>query len=87
MRLTEVTPDGKSWLVTYNFVNLTRRASMKQPIALKPGEFYDVELPLYMIAHRFKRGNRIRAALSENLWPLVWPSQQIATLNIARGAS
>ncbi len=87
VRLTEVTPEGKSWLVTYNLLNLTRRASMEQPTALKPGEFYDVELPLYMIAHRFKRGNRIRAALSEGLWPLVWPSPQIATLNIALGAS
>src|ERR1019366_247509 len=44
-------------------------------------------LPLYMIAHRFKKGNRIRVAVSENLWPLVWPSPQIATLNIALGAS
>jgi hypothetical protein len=87
VRLTEVTPEGKSWLVTYNLLNLTRRASMEQPAALKPGEFYDVELPLYLIAHRFKRGNRIRAALSANLWPLVWPSPQIATLSIALGAS
>jgi hypothetical protein len=87
LRLTEVTPEGKSWLVTYNLLNLTRRASMEQPTALKPGEFYDVELPLYLIAHRFMRGNRIRVALSESLWPLVWPSPQIATLNISLGAS
>src|SRR5581483_3752826 len=87
VRLTEVTPEGQSWLVTYNVLNLTRRTSMERPSALKPGEFYDVELPLYLIAHRFKRGNRIRAALSENLWPLVWPSPRIATLNIALGAS
>jgi hypothetical protein len=82
-----VTPQGKSWLVTYNVLNLTRRDSMERPTPLKPGEFYDVELPLYMIAHRFKKGNRIRVAISENLWPLVWPSPQIATLNIELGAS
>jgi hypothetical protein len=87
VRVTEVTPQGKSWLVTYNVLNLTRRDSMEQPTALKPGEFYDVELPLYMIAHRFKRGNRIRVAVSESLWPLIWPSPQIATLRIALGAS
>jgi putative CocE/NonD family hydrolase len=87
VRLTEVTPAGKSWLVTYNVLNLTRRDSMEQPAALEAGKFYDVELPLYLIAHRFKKGNRIRAAVSENLWPLVWPSPQIATLNIVLGAS
>jgi uncharacterized protein len=82
-----VTPEGNSGLVSYNVLNLTRRDSMEQPTALKTGEFYDIELPLYMIAHRFKRGNRIRAAVSESLWPLIWPSPQIATLHVALGAS
>jgi uncharacterized protein len=87
VRLTEVTPEGKSWLVSYNVLNLTHRDSMEQPTALKTGEFYDIELPLYMVAHRFRRGSRIRAAISESLWPLIWPSPQIATLQIALGAS
>ena len=40
-----------------------------------------------MVAHRFKRGSRIRVAISESLWPLVWPSPRPATLTIALGAS
>jgi uncharacterized protein len=87
VRLTEVTPEGKSWLVSYGLLNLTHRASMEQPTALTPGEFYDVDVPFYMIAHRFKKGNRIRAAVSAGLWPLVWPSPHIATLDITLGAS
>jgi putative CocE/NonD family hydrolase len=87
VRLTEVTREGKSWLVTYNVLNLTRRRSMERPSALTPGEFYDVELPLYLIAHRFRKGSRIRVAISSTLWPLVWPSPQIATLHIELGAS
>jgi hypothetical protein len=87
VRLTELTPDGKSWLVTYNLLNLTHRNGHEHPVALNPGEFYDVEVPLYMIAHRFKKGNRVRVAISENLWPLVWPSPRTAALNIALGVS
>ena len=87
VRLTEVTPEGKSWLVTYNVLNLTRRSSMEQPAALIPGQFYDVELPLYLIGHRFRKGSRIRVAISSTLWPLIWPSPQIATLRIELGAS
>ena len=87
VRLTEVTPDGKSWLVTYNLLNLTRRDSLEHPTPLTPGKFYDVEIPLYFIAHRFTRGNRLRVAISAGLWPLVWPSPQIATLNFVLGAS
>jgi putative CocE/NonD family hydrolase len=87
VRLTEVTPDGKSWLVTYNLLNLTRRSSLQKPAPLVPGEFYDVEIPLYFIAHRFSKGNRLRVAISQGLWPLVWPSPQIATLNFVLGTS
>jgi hypothetical protein len=87
VRLTEVLPDGKSWLVSYGLLNLTHRDSHVNPAALAPGRFYDVRVPLYMVAHRFKQGSRIRAAISESLWPLVWPSPQIATLKIDLGAS
>ena len=38
VRLTEVTPEGKSWLVTYNVLNLTRRDSMEQPTAARAGQ-------------------------------------------------
>jgi putative CocE/NonD family hydrolase len=87
LRLTEVLPDGKSWLVSYGILNLTHRDSHEHPAALNPGKFYDVEVPLYMVAHRFKKGSRIRAAISESLWPLVWPSPRTATLTIGLGAS
>jgi hypothetical protein len=33
-----------------------------------------------MVAHRFKKGSRVRVAISEGLWPLLWPSPQVATL-------
>jgi uncharacterized protein len=87
VRMTEVTPENKSWLVSYGLLNLTHRTSHEHPSALKPGELYDVEIKLFMVAHRFKRGHRIRIALSESLWPLVWPSPQIATLTFELGTS
>jgi len=45
VRLTEVTPDGKSWLVSYNVLNLTRRDSMEQPTALSRGSFTTSSFP------------------------------------------
>jgi putative CocE/NonD family hydrolase len=87
VRMTDVTPENKSWLVSYGLLNLTHRTSHEHPSALKPGELYDVEIKLFMVAHRFKRGHRIRIALSESLWPLVWPSPQIATLTFELGTS
>ena len=87
VRMTEVTPEGSSWLVSYGLLNLTHRASHEHPSALNVGEFYDVEIKMFMAAHRFKRGHHIRIALSESLWPLVWPSPEIATLTFELGAS
>ena len=83
VRITEVTADGKSWLVSYGLKNLTHRDSDEVPTPLNPGQFCDVDFPLFMVGHRFAKGSRIRVAISENLWPLAWPSPEIATLSLA----
>jgi hypothetical protein len=74
VRLCEVGPDGRSWLVCYGLLNLTHRDGDGDPSPLEAGRTYDVAVPLNFTAHRFKAGSRIRIALSEGLWPLVWPS-------------
>jgi putative CocE/NonD family hydrolase len=82
LRLCEVDAGGKSWLLTYGLLNLTQRDSNVHPSPLVPGTFYDVRIELSAIAHRFKKGSRIRLAISESLWPLVWPSPDIVTLTL-----
>jgi putative CocE/NonD family hydrolase len=80
-RLCEVDAGGRSWLVSYAVLNLCfRRGFEAEPTRLTPGAFYDVELALEPIAHRFKAGSTLRLALSENLWPLTWPSPEPVTL-------
>jgi len=76
-----VTPDGRSWLVSYGVLNLTHRASHAAPEPLTPGVFYDVDLPLYLTGRRLRAGSRLRLALSESLWPLLWPSPRPVTLS------
>jgi hypothetical protein len=86
MRLCEVV-NGKSWLVSYGLLNLTHRDSHEHPTALEPERPYDVAIPLYLAAHRFKKGSRIRIALSAGLWPLVWPAPTTVNLTVDTGAS
>lgn len=86
-RLNEVTPDGKSWSVSYGVLNLTHRTSHEKPSPLEPGRSYDIDLSCYFTAHRFKRGSRIRVALSESIWPMLWPSPLPVELRIALGVS
>ena len=81
-RLCEVGPDGRSWLVVWGLLNLTHRDGHADPKALIPGEAVDVTIPFAFFAHRFQTGSRVRLALSESLWPLVWPAPEPATLTL-----
>jgi hypothetical protein len=87
VRLNEVTPAGTSWSVSYGLLNLTHRESHTNPTPLVVGKEYDVDLSCYFTAHRFKKGNRIRVAISESLWPMIWPSPKPVELKIITGVS
>lgn len=87
VRLNEVLPDNTSWYVTAGYLNLTHRNGHAEPEALVPGEVYEVELKLNIVAHRFKKGNRIRVSLSESYWPQIWPSPEAVTLTVYAGES
>jgi predicted acyl esterase len=87
IRLNEVKPDGKSWNVSYGILNLTHRNSHENPEPLTVGRTYDVDVSCYFTAHRFNSGSRIRVAISESLWPIVWPSPRPVALQITTAAS
>lgn len=87
LRLCEVRPDGKSWLVTWGVLNLTRRDSMSEPRPLETGQVHVIDLQLRPIAHRFNAGSRIRLSLSEGWWPKIWPSPETPTFRLASGVS
>ena len=86
-RLTEVTAEGRSNFVSFALINLTHRNSDEKPAALVAGQDYDVRLKGHFACYRFSRGSRIRVALSETWWPVVWPSPELVTLQITAGAS
>jgi putative CocE/NonD family hydrolase len=86
-RLTEVTANGRSNFISYALLNLTHRDSDVTPAALVPGQDYDVRIKGHFSCYRFSRGSRIRVALSETWWPVVWPSPEPVTLHLTAGVS
>ena len=87
VRLNEVMPDGASTRITYGLLNLTHRDSHEHPVALEPGRRYAIRVRLNEIAHVFRRGNRIRLALSTCYWPMAWPMPEPVTLSLHTGGS
>ncbi len=82
VRLCKVGADGKSWRLAYGLLNLTHRHGHGTPQPLVPGEMFDVDIPLGFIGQQLRAGDRLRLAISEGLWPLVWPSPRSPTLTI-----
>lgn len=87
VRLCDVREDGKSWLVTWAALNLTRRDTMSDPSPLQPGHIYSVKLKLRPAAYHFRAGSRVRLSISEGFWPMLWPSPEIPSLTLPVGVS
>jgi putative CocE/NonD family hydrolase len=81
-RLCDVAPDGTSMRVSYRALNLTHHAGHDRPRALRPGETARARIALNACAHRFRRGHRLRLALSTAYWPVLWPSPAPATVTL-----
>lgn len=85
VRLNHVHPDGASTRITYGVLNLSHHAGHAAPAPLVPGEPVEITLPLDHIAYRLPAGHRLRVAISNAYWPLLWPAPEPATLALAKG--
>ncbi len=86
-RLCEVAPDGTSLLVTRGQLNLCHRDGHDAPALVVPGEEMAIDLPLDAIAHRFRKGSRLRIAISPCYWPWAWPSPEPVELAVRPAGS
>ena len=88
VRLSEVTPDGVSSLVTTGVLNLTHRRSHSdpQPLATDDGAAAElVRIPMRATGYRFAAGNRLRLTVLTGYWPALWPSPMPGELRVHRG--
>ncbi|MER9949234.1 CocE/NonD family hydrolase [Mesorhizobium sp. M0047] len=83
VRLCDVHPDGASELISYGVLNLTHRNSHEFPEALVPGETVSARVVLDQCAYRVPAGHRLRVAVSNAYWPMIWPSPEPAQLSLS----
>ena len=82
VRLCDVHPDGASELISYGVLNLTHRNSHEFPEPLTPGESVAARIVLDQAAYRVPAGHRLRVAISNAYWPMIWPSPESVSLSI-----
>ena len=89
IRLNEVSPrTGASHLVCYRFCNLTDRGGdLASPERVESGEVFTFRVTLNMMGHSFKKGWRIRLALSPSFYPTLWESPEAVTVTLHTGES
>ncbi|MXY34664.1 MAG: CocE/NonD family hydrolase [Boseongicola sp. SB0664_bin_43] len=85
--LSAVGEDGRATLVSYGALNLAHRASHASPERMPLAQPQPVTIELNACGQRVGKGQRLRLALSTALWPVIWPSNEKATLRIEPGSA
>ena len=74
VRLSDVAPDGTTTLVAGAGLNGAQRISAREPQPLVPGHEYPLCFDLHLASWVFPKGHRLHVAISNSMWPMVWPT-------------
>ncbi|MBE0461802.1 MAG: CocE/NonD family hydrolase, partial [Candidatus Aminicenantes bacterium] len=85
-RLEDVHPDGRVSLVTGALINGSQHRSRLNPEYLIPGQIYELDFSLHFTTWTFKPGHRIRLAVSNSLFPMIWPTPYRMTTQLFLGS-
>jgi predicted acyl esterase len=85
VRLEDVAPTGEVSLVAGAVVNGTQIRSRLDPRPLTPGRPERIELDLHFTTWTFRPGHRVRLAVSNAQFPMIWPTPYPMTTTLATG--
>jgi len=86
-RLSDVAPDGTVTLITGEGIAGAQRESSSEPSDLVPGQIYSIPLELHVTSWVFPAGHRIRLAISNAQWPMIWPTPYAMTTSLYLGGA
>ncbi len=84
-RLSDVAPDGAVTLVAGAGFNGAHRESSRQPKALEPGREITLDIEMHFTSWVFPKGHRMRLAVSNAQWPMIWPTPYPMTTTLRIG--
>ena len=85
VRLSDIAPDGTVTQVAGAGFNGTHRNSASEPEKLEPGEFFPLEIEMHFTSWVFPKGHRIRVAINNAQWPMMWPTPYAMTTSLQLG--
>ena len=87
VRISDVAPDGQVTQVAGAAFNGTHRNSAREPEDVVPGEVFPLDIQLHFTSWVFPEGHRIRVAISNAQWPMLWPTSMPMTSTLALGGA
>ena len=84
-RLSDVAPDGRVTLITGAGISGAQRRSLSDPENLVANRVDELELLLHFTSWVFPKGHRIRVAISNAIWPMIWPVPYSMTTSLYLG--
>jgi putative CocE/NonD family hydrolase len=85
VRLSDVAPDGTVTQVAGAGFNGTHRESAEHPLALEPGKAFSLDIEMHFTSWVFPKGHRIRFAVNNAQWPMLWPTPHPMTTALELG--
>ena len=87
VRVSVVSPDGQVTQVSGAGFNGTHRESARQPSDLVPGQTIELDIEMQFTSFVFPSGHRIRLAVSNAQWPMLWPTPYAMTSKLELGGA
>jgi hypothetical protein len=82
VRISDIAPDGTVTQVAGAGLSGAQRKSSEEPEPLVPGQVYKLEYDLHFTSWVFPKGHRIRLAVNNALWPMIWPTPYAMTTTL-----
>ena len=84
-RLSDIAPDGTVTLVAGAGFNGAHRESARDPKPLQPGRVVTLDIEMHFTSWVFEKGHRMRLAVGNAMWPMIWPSPYPMTTTLHLG--
>ena len=84
-RLNDVAPDGTVTLVASAGQNGAHRVSARDPKPIERGRPFPLEIEMHFTSWVFPKGHRMRLAVSNAQWPMIWPTPYAMTTTLHLG--
>ncbi len=86
-RLSDVAPDGTVTMITGAGQSGAQLKGASNPTDLAPAQAYRIPIDLHVTSWVFPAGHKIRLAISNALWPMIWPTPYPMTTSLYLGGT